>query len=98
MILRKNVILRSPRSGRLEGRGSPMRPMAVVEISVDCDGWLAACPDVEALAAAAARAALAHGAPAGPMVLGVVLTDDAEQRRLNRTYRGIDASTNVLSF
>ena len=32
------------------------------------------------------------------MILGVILTDDAEQRRLNRTYRGLDASTNVLSF
>jgi probable rRNA maturation factor len=27
-----------------------------------------------------------------------MLTDDAEQRELNRTYRGIDAATNVLAF
>jgi probable rRNA maturation factor len=68
-----------------------------VEVSVDCAAWFAACPEAEALAAAAARAALA-GAPAGPLVLGLILTDDAEQRRLNRTYRGTDRPTNVLAF
>jgi probable rRNA maturation factor len=31
-------------------------------------------------------------------MVGVILTDDAEQRRLNRDYRGKDAPTNVLSF
>jgi probable rRNA maturation factor len=30
--------------------------------------------------------------------LSVVLTDDAELRDLNRTYRGVDAPTDVLSF
>ena len=72
-----------------------------VDVSVPCDAWLAACPDAAALAATAARAALARaaGANAGaPLILGVILTDDAEQRELNRTYRGIDASTNVLAF
>jgi probable rRNA maturation factor len=28
----------------------------------------------------------------------LVITDDDTQRRLNRTYRGVDASTDVLSF
>ena len=71
-----------------------------VEISLECDAWLAACPDVEALAATAARAALAVIWPEAnaPAILSVILTDDDEQRRLNRTYRGIDAPTNVLSF
>jgi probable rRNA maturation factor len=72
-----------------------------VELSVHCDGWLAACPEAEGLAATAARAALSGAtAPvtAGTLILGLVLTDDAEQRRLNHTYRGIDAATNVLSF
>jgi probable rRNA maturation factor len=72
-----------------------------VEISVHCDAWIAACPDAEALAATAARAALARTATpmaSGPLILGLILTDDAEQRRLNRTYRGTDAPTNVLSF
>jgi probable rRNA maturation factor len=75
-----------------------------VEVSVHCDAWIAACPDAEVLAATAARAALActgapmAGAPAGHLILGLILTDDAEQRRLNLIYRGIDAPTNVLSF
>ncbi len=72
-----------------------------VEVSVECDDWLLACPDAVDLAATAARAALSRhvGPRAGaPLILGLVLTDDAEQRQLNRTYRGIDAPTNVLSF
>lgn len=73
------------------------RPVAV-EVSVVCDAWSAACPEAPALARAAAEAALIAAAPPGPAIADVVLTDDAEQRRLNRTYRGRDASTNVLSF
>jgi probable rRNA maturation factor len=34
----------------------------------------------------------------GPAELSIVLTNDAEQRELNREWRGKDASTNVLSF
>jgi probable rRNA maturation factor len=73
---------------------------STIDVSLDCDAWLVACPDAAALAEAAARRALANAAPAAdaPLILGVILTDDAEQRRLNRTYRAIDAATNVLSF
>ena len=103
MPLRKNVILRSPRSGRLEGRITPMRPeqAIAVEVSLHCDAWVDACPDAAELAATAARAALARaaGANAGAkLILGIILTDDAEQRRLNLIYRGKDAATNVLAF
>lgn len=35
---------------------------------------------------------------AGAAELSIVLTDDAEQRVLNRDWRGIDKPTNVLSF
>ena len=97
---------------RLEGRELPMPPKegvmsglaaeaVTVEVSVHCDAWLVACPEAETLAATAARAALSRtaGPLAGaPLILGLVLTDDAEQRGLNRTYRGRDAATNVLSF
>jgi len=72
-----------------------------VEVSVHCDGWLAACPGAGGLAATAARATLSHAAEplaSATLILGVILTDDAEQRRLNRAYRGRDAATNVLSF
>ena len=34
----------------------------------------------------------------GAAEVSIVLTDDAEQRELNRQWRGIDKSTNVLSF
>jgi len=98
---RKIVILRSSRSGRLEGRITPPGKAFTVEVSVPCDAWLAACPDAAALAETAAGEVLARAAGpyAGvPLILGVILTEDAEQRRLNRTYRGTDAPTNVLAF
>ncbi len=44
-------------------------------------------------ALAAARPPLAAGAE-----VGIVFTDDAHVRALNRTYRGKDKPTNVLSF
>jgi probable rRNA maturation factor len=71
-----------------------------VEVTVSCDAWLAACPDAEALAQEAAGAALADASadPERLLVLGIVLSDDIEQRDLNRTYRGQDKPTNVLSF
>jgi probable rRNA maturation factor len=71
-----------------------------IDISVASENWLAACPDADSLAERAARAALGAEQPAadGPVLVGVVLTDDTEQRELNRTYRGKDAPTNVLSF
>jgi len=72
-----------------------------VEVAVHCDAWHIACPDVAALAEVAARTALSRAAAplaAAPLILGLILTDDAEQRRLNLTYRGTDAATNVLSF
>ncbi|WP_127145083.1 rRNA maturation RNase YbeY [Pelagibacterium montanilacus] len=34
----------------------------------------------------------------GPAELSVLLTNDAAQRQLNREWRGLDKSTNVLSF
>jgi probable rRNA maturation factor len=48
----------------------------------------------------AARAAFAAAAPARsePCQATLVLTDDAEMRALNRTWRGKDSSTNVLAF
>ncbi len=35
---------------------------------------------------------------AGPAEVSILLTDDAEQRRLNQAWRNIDKPTNVLSF
>ena len=48
----------------------------------------------------AARAAFTAASPTrhAPYQMTLVLTDDQEIRTLNRTWRGKDASTNVLSF
>ncbi|MCS6938774.1 MAG: rRNA maturation RNase YbeY [Roseiflexaceae bacterium] len=35
---------------------------------------------------------------AGPVEISILITDDAELQRLNQTYRGVDAPTDVLSF
>ena len=73
-----------------------------VEIDLDLRSplWLEALPQAAAVAEAAARAALrgCGRAPAGPAELAIVLADDALLRELNRTWRGQDKPTNVLSF
>jgi probable rRNA maturation factor len=107
MELRKNVILRRREapSRRTQiadaAEGAAVSEAFSVEVSVHCEAWAAACPEAEALAATAARATLVHSAgklAGAPLMLGLILTDDAEQRGLNRAYRGRDAATNVLSF
>lgn len=73
----------------------------LVEVALACDEWLTACPDAAALAEAAADAALAgmvRRPGGGAPVIEVLLADDAEQRQLNRDWRGVDAPTNVLAF
>src|SRR5262249_39063780 len=75
-----------------------------VDVNVARAVWLNACPEVESLVAAAAE--LAFGQLRSRIVLpstaiaslDILLTDDAEQRQLNRTWRGKDAPTNVLAF
>ncbi len=54
----------------------------------------------EQMLARAARAALAEAPalPAGDYEMTILLTGDEEMRALNRTWRGKDAPTNVLSF
>ena len=71
-----------------------------VDLSIACDAWPQACLEAGSLAEAAALAALRDVAlpAAGLVVVGLVLTGDAEQRELNRTWRGKDAATNVLAF
>jgi probable rRNA maturation factor len=75
-----------------------------IEISSPGIGWKLVCADADRLARDAARAALADGAAAmglawqARLELGIMLTDDAHQRQLNRTYRGQNIPTNVLAF
>lgn len=52
--------------------------------------------NVEVVRRAVRTTLKAHGAEAGEV--SVLLTDDADIRRLNRDYRGIDAPTDVLAF
>jgi probable rRNA maturation factor len=68
-----------------------------IEISRNSDGWP---EDLDARAEQAVRAALTQSKAkvTGAAELSIVLTDDAEQRVLNRDWRGIEKSTNVLSF
>jgi len=60
--------------------------------------WRRAVPNVAAKVRRWAGAALAGGAAAGAGEVTVVLAGDALVHRLNRTYRGKDKPTNVLSF
>jgi probable rRNA maturation factor len=76
-----------------------------VALRVEAPAWRRALPGAGPLARRAARAALRvapvdPGLPAGigPGGLCIVLADDRLQRRLNRTFRGRDRPTNVLSF
>lgn len=52
----------------------------------------------EAHLQAVVLSALRQDPPDGPVALSLVITDDQEIQELNRTYRGIDAPTDVLSF
>ena len=80
------------------------QPVAAIEVTLVCAAWEDRCPDAERLVRSAACLALARGASDSAIVLparaqlAVVLADDAEQRRLNREWRGLDRPTNVLAF
>jgi probable rRNA maturation factor len=70
----------------------------VVEVMAPCPAWHQECAEAASLAKGAAGLALRRAeAPAGAVV-DITLADDAAQRDLNRTWRGKDAPTNVLSF
>lgn len=68
-----------------------------IAFAVNAEGWP---DDLEPIAETAIREALKQSKAkvAGVAEASVVLTDDAEQRELNKQWRGFDKSTNVLSF
>lgn len=78
---------------------SEPEPELLVDIVRRSDAW---CADLiqDALIERAARAAFAATRPTSlrQCEIAVLLTDDAEQRRLNASFRGQDKPTNVLSF
>ena len=77
---------------------------ALIEVDFRCASWRQTLRYPQATARGAARLALAAGLAKAALVLpkrlelSIILTDDAEQRCLNRDWRGIDRSTNVLAF
>ena len=76
---------------------SPHQRLAAPEIDVQLQSPLwAAEPAAERTVRAAIAAAAALAPAEGE--LSVLLTDDAGVRDLNRTWRGYDKPTNVLSF
>ncbi len=77
------------------------RSAGIVEVIVDVadPAWEDTGMDVHVIVDAAVRAALAAGTEdAGNAEIGVRLTDDADIRTLNRTWRDRDTATNVLAF
>lgn len=81
-----------------------MNLACTIEVAVPSAGWSRLCPAAESLARRAAELALARGTTALGLAwqraveLGITLADDANQRQLNRDYRGRDKPTNVLAF
>jgi probable rRNA maturation factor len=81
-----------------------MNLACTIDVALACPGWIRLCPVAESLARDAAELALARGTTGlglawqGTVELGITLADAANQRQLNREYRGLDAPTNVLAF
>lgn len=71
-----------------------------IEVTVAAPAWHATVTDPEGTARRAATAVLERLAVPDRerLELGIRLADDAEVRELNRTWRGQDKPTNVLSF
>jgi probable rRNA maturation factor len=84
-----------PGSSRLPG-GVIVAAGPDVEVVFAAPGWRAALPRAETLARRAVALTLADQGATGHIT--VLLTDDAEIRRLNGGFRGRDKATNVLSF
>lgn len=73
---------------------------AEIDIAVDDERWNGVVPDLEGFVIRAVEAGLAV-APAlstRPFEVSILLTTDAAVQDLNKTWRGQDKPTNVLSF
>lgn len=69
-----------------------------IDLSIDAPGWSARLTDAEDLVQRAAQAAYRGAGAEDAAELSLVLADDVRVRDLNRTWRGKDSATNVLSF
>lgn len=74
--------------------------MTAQTFRVNCDigEAFASYLDEAAISAAARAALLAEGLDGQEIELSVAVSDDDEVQRLNRQYRGVDRTTDVLSF
>jgi probable rRNA maturation factor len=81
------------------GPSSTEHPRLDVEINRQAEVWQRIpISDTELKRAATGAFLAARPAEQGPYEATIVLSDDSEMRTMNRTWRGKDASTNVLSF
>ena len=70
-----------------------------IEVTVDAAGWHSAVIGPETICRQAVAAAIEAVRPGtGGLEVSVLLADDAAIHALNRTWRGKDRPTNVLSF
>ena len=71
-----------------------------IDIAIEDERWASVVPDLDAFVIRAVEAALAVAprVPEDELEISILLTDDATVRDLNRTWRGKDKPTNVLSF
>jgi probable rRNA maturation factor len=77
----------------------PEGPSIDIDIRIAVAGWRTALPNPNAAVRKAVRAALAAELPVrAETSLSILLTDDAEMRKLNAGWRAKDKPTNVLSF
>lgn len=67
-------------------------------INCDIDEAFAELLGEEAVISAAKAALLAEGLGGQPVEVSVAVSNDDEVQRLNRQYRGVDRTTDVLSF
>ena len=73
-----------------------VRATAQIDVLVESKLWKNAKNAEPVIRRAIAEAAATLSTPAAE--LAIVLTDDSAIRLLNRTWRGVDEATNVLSF
>jgi probable rRNA maturation factor len=91
------IRMKSAAAGRGQGMPDLLRAPLTIDVRVADRGWQALLgPDAEAFVARVLKAAGRQCGRAGEVA--VLLTDDAEMRTLNRTWKSKDKPTNVLSF
>jgi probable rRNA maturation factor len=71
-----------------------------IDVAIEDPRWEAVTPDVEAFVIRAVEAGLAIAPEPleGAVEISILLTTDAAVQALNKTWRGKDKPTNVLSF